>query len=312
MISRIGMGRLLPALFGALLALPPAPASPQAAGLKSPLPAEILGWKAAGPDREFDRATLGSYMVGGEDLYLAYDFRRLTSREYVRPASPRLTAELFEMGSPEEAFGLYSNEREASPADFGNGGLSGSRYIQFWKGPVFVRVHTEREMPETRKALTALAQAIATGLPPGGRKPLLVSCLPILDLLPGRVSFLHLQSTIERFKFPGDASALMLGRETDAVLAQYRREGKTLEVLICLYPSEAPAGRAFDSVLKLYFGVRAGRADEALSKKIAPERFAAARLAGRALILVFDAPDKSAARTLLDQVLARTKDVLGS
>lgn len=312
MTFRIGIGRLLPGLFGLLLTLSPSATTAQDPGLKSPLPAEVQGWKAAGPDRVFDKATLGSYMVGGADLYLAYDFRRLTSREYVRPASPRLTAEIFEMGSPEEAFGLFTNELEASPADFGNGGLSGSRYIQFWKGPVFVRVHAEREMPETRKALTALAQSIAVALPPGGRKPLLVSCLPILDLLPGRVSYFHLQSTVERFKFPGDTSALMLGRETDAVLAQYRREGKTLQVLICLYPSEAPAGRAFDAVLKAYFGVRAGRSDEVVNKKIAPERFAAARLTGRALILVFDAPDKSAARTLLDQVHARTKDVLGS
>jgi len=311
MIARTTLKRIGPALLFLLLGPAPAPGSPEAAGPKSLLPAEVLGWKSAGTDRVFDRKTLGSYMIGGEDIYLAYDFRKLTSREYVRPSWPRLTAEIFEMGSPEEAFGLFTNEREASPADFGNGGLSGARFIQFWKGPLFVRVHTEREMPESRKALTALAAAIASALPPGGRKPVLVSCLPTQDLLPARLSYFHLRATIERLKFPGDAAALGLGPDTDAVLAQYRREGKTLEVLICLYPADGPALRAFESVRRAYFGLKSGPADEVVSKRIAPDRFAAVRLAGRALILVFDAPDKDAARTLSDQVRARTREVLG-
>ena len=301
-----------PVLFCLILALRPVPGSSQSSGPTSPLPAEILGWKAAGPDRVFDRTTLGRYMTGGEDIYFAYDFRKLTSRDYVRPESPRLTAEVFEMGSPEEAFGLFTNEREASPADVGNGGLSGTRYLQFWKGSTFVRVHTEREMPETRKALTALAQEIAAALPPGGRKPLIVSCLPTLDLVPGRLSYLHLRTTIDRLRFPGDASALNLGPKTDAVYAQYRREGQSLDAFVCLYPTDEEARHALDSILKAYFGVKNARPDEVVNKKISSGRFASVRLIGRTLILVFNAPDKSAARTLSDQIHARTREVLGS
>ncbi len=312
MTSKTLFKRALPALFGLALFAFRASAAPPPAGLDAVLPAEVLGWKPAGPDQTFDPSNLARYMAGGEGLYLAYDFRKLTTREYARPAYPRLTAEVFEMGSPEEAFGLFSNEREASPADFGNGGLAGTRFIQFWKGSVFVRIVTEREMAETRKALTTLAQTIATALPPGGRKPLLVSCLPVQDLLPGRVSYFHLQSTIERFKFPGDPSVLALGRETDGVLAEYRRGGKTLAVLICRYPSQDGAGRVFDAVLRAYFGLKGASAGEVVTRKLAPERFATARLADRAVILVFDAPGKGEARTLSDQVFARTKDVLGS
>jgi hypothetical protein len=303
---------ILPVLSGLVLALFPAPASSRASGPQSPLPGEILGWKAAGPGRVFDRTTLGRYMTGGEDLYLAYDFRKLTSRDYVKPAGPRVTAEIFEMGSPEEAFGLFTNEREASPAEVGNAGLSGIRYLQFWKGPMFVRVLSEREMPESRKALTALAQAIAAALPPGGRKPLVVSCLPTQDLVPGRLSFFHLRSTLERLRFPGDASALILDAKTDAVLAQYRREGQTLEAIVCIYPTDDQAGRALASVLEAYFGVKSGKPGEVVAKKISSGRFASVRLTGRALILVFNAPDKGAAGALSDQIHARTKEVLGS
>lgn len=302
----------LPVLAGLVLALVPAPASPQAAGLRSPLPNEILGWKAAGPDRVFDRTTLGRYMTGGEEIYLAYDFRRLVSRDYVKPSSPRLTAEIFEMGSPEEAFGLFTNEREASPAEVGNAGLSGLRYLQFWKGSMFVRVLTEREMPESRKALTALAQSVAAALPTGGRKPLVVSCLPVQDLVPGRLSFFHLRSTLERLRFPGNASALQLDAKADAVLAQYRREGQTFEAVVCIYPTDDQAGRAIASVLEAYFGVKSAKPGEVVSKKISSGRFASARLTGRTLILVFNAPDKKSAGTLSDQIHARTREVLGS
>jgi hypothetical protein len=251
-------------------------------------------------------------MVGAEELYLAYDFRRLISRDYAKPASPRLTAEIFEMGSPEEAFGLFTNEREASPAEVGNAGLSGLRYLQFWKGPVFVRVLAEREMPESRKALTALAQSIASALPPGGRKPLVVSCMPTQDLVPGRLSFFHLPATLERLRFPSDPSALRLEAKTDAVFAQYRREGQTLEAVVCIYPTEDHAGRALASVLEAYFGVKSAKPDEVVNKKIASGRFASVRLTGRALILVFNAPDKKSTGALSDQIYARTREVLGS
>jgi hypothetical protein len=303
---------IISVLAGLLLGLVPVRAASQAGNPKDALPAEILGWKTSRPDQTYDRTTLGRYMTGGEGLYLAYDFRRLVSREYARPLFPRLTAEVYEMGSPEEAFGLFSYERQASPADVGNGGTMGTRYLQFWKGGVFVRVHTEREMPETRKALNALAQAIADALPPGGRKPLIVTCLPVLDLVPGRLSYFHLPSTLERFKFPGDVAALKLGPQTEAVLAEYRREGKPLKALVCLYPTADAAETAQTSILKAYFGTGPARTGEIVGKRLAPERYAAVRRTGRTIILVFDAPDKGAARTLSDQIDARTKDVLGS
>ena len=177
---------------------------------------------------------------------------------------------------------------------------------------MFVRVLTEREMPESRKALTALAQSIAAALPPGGRKPLVVSCLPIQDLVPGRLSFFHLRSTLDRLGFPGDASALRLDAKTDAVLAQYRREGQTLEALVCIYPTDDQAARALASVLDAYFGVKSAKPGEVVGKKLSAGRFASVRLTDRTLILVFNAPDKGAAGALSDQIHARTKEVLGS
>jgi hypothetical protein len=303
---------IISVLAGILLGLLPVRAASQAGIPKETLPAEVLGWKTSRPDQTYDRTTLGLYMPGGEDIFLAYDFRRLVSREYARPTFPRLTAEIYEMGSPEEAFGLFTFERQASPEEVGNEGLSGARFIQFWKGRVFVRVQTGREMPEAQKAMSALAQAIASALPPGGRKPLIVTCLPVLDLVPGRLSYFHLPSTLERFKFPGDVAALDLGPRTEAVLAEYRREGKPLEALVCLYPTAEAAETALTSVLKAYFGAGPARPGEVVAKRLAPGRFAAVRLTGRTLILVFNAPDRGAAKTLSDQIQARTKDVMGS
>jgi hypothetical protein len=275
------------------------------------LPAEILGWKAVGPAQVFDGTTLGRYMVGGEEFYLAYDFRKLTSRVYARQGAPRLTAEIFEMGSSEEAFGLFTNEREAVPAEVGNEGLAGSRFLQFWKGRMFVRVLTEHETPEARKALSALAQAIASALPAGGRKPLVVSCLPTQDLVPGRVSFLHSLTTLERLKFPGDAGVLRLGPGTDAAYAQYHRGGQPLETLVVLYPSDDIAHEAWRAVLDVYFGVRGNAPAEVTIKKIAPGSFAAGRLTGRVLILAFGAADRRALQALSDQIDSRTREVFG-
>lgn len=85
-----------------------ASAQPQLAKLlASPLPGQTKSEAAASfykPD------TLYQYIDGGADVYLLYDFQLLLHQDF-KTGSGELTADIYEMGKPEDAFGIYSGER---------------------------------------------------------------------------------------------------------------------------------------------------------------------------------------------------------
>jgi hypothetical protein len=57
-----------------------------------------------GPDN------LYQYMDGGADVYLLYDFQVLLHQDFKRGQAD-LTVDIFDMGNPEDAFGMYAAER---------------------------------------------------------------------------------------------------------------------------------------------------------------------------------------------------------
>ena len=54
--------------------------------------------------------TLYQYIDGGADVYLLYDFQVLLHQDFKAGAAD-ITADVYDMGKPEDAFGIYSAER---------------------------------------------------------------------------------------------------------------------------------------------------------------------------------------------------------
>ena len=75
------------------------------------LPEEVAGWRANGGLQTYDRETIFKFMDGAGEVYLQYGFRRLFVREFARAGSPTIGAQLYDMTSPGEAFGIFSFER---------------------------------------------------------------------------------------------------------------------------------------------------------------------------------------------------------
>jgi len=53
---------------------------------------------------------LYQYIDGGADIFLLYDFRLLVHQDF-RNGDLELTADIYDMGRPEDAFGMYASER---------------------------------------------------------------------------------------------------------------------------------------------------------------------------------------------------------
>lgn len=78
--------------------------------LREPLPGKAITESAA---VTYNPDTLYQYIDGGADLYLLYEFKALRHQDFKSGAS-ELTADIYEMTKPEDAFGIYASERSPS------------------------------------------------------------------------------------------------------------------------------------------------------------------------------------------------------
>ena len=82
------------------------------AHLVDALVSRLQDWKLTEKPLTFLPETLFEYINGAAEIYLAYDFRVLTVVQFGQEGSPvNLSAEIYEMSSPTNAFGIYSAER---------------------------------------------------------------------------------------------------------------------------------------------------------------------------------------------------------
>jgi len=85
-----------------------ASAQPQLAKLLvEPLPGHP---KREGTPVSYKPDTLYQYIDGGADVYLLYDFQTLLHQDF-KSGAAEVTVDIYDMGRPEDAFGIYSAER---------------------------------------------------------------------------------------------------------------------------------------------------------------------------------------------------------
>jgi hypothetical protein len=100
--------------------------------LQSELPLEIMGWKAVSEDRIFDRTTIYSYINGGAEVYKAYDMQSCLSRRYAITGGPDIILDIFDMGSPQNAFGVFTHDTDGKVIDVGQEGRLRPGWLNFW------------------------------------------------------------------------------------------------------------------------------------------------------------------------------------
>jgi hypothetical protein len=103
--------------------------------------------------------------------------------------------EIYEMQSPEAAFGIYTFKTGDSgkAIDVGNEGLLEDYYLNSRKGNFLVTVIGFDAKEETITGITAAAKVVAAKIKGSGQRPQLVHVLPDVDSLltkPGGVTYL--------------------------------------------------------------------------------------------------------------------------
>ena len=120
--------------------------SPALRAQRPPIPAEVKTRLAAllptGKNApRFYSSDLYRYMDGGADIYLKYGLVAMAHREY-KNAGVDMTVDVFDMGGPLQAFGIYSAERspEYHFIPIGAEGYSSESTLNFLQGRYYVRL----------------------------------------------------------------------------------------------------------------------------------------------------------------------------
>lgn len=263
------------------------------------IPRNIGPWQASGEEHVYNRETLYDYMDGGAEVYLAFDFRQVWTRKYSAPGGKEMTLDIFDMGSPEEAYGIFSCDRDDPGAGIGQDSEYGFGLLRFRQGRFFVTVMTAEEDEVAGKAVLDVGRAVVKVLGPPGPGPDMVGFLPRESLRPDRTSYFHGNVSLNNRYFIASENILGLDRSTDCVFAEYETgSGEPGLLLLIRYSGEERTLAARRSFLSSY-APEAGPEGLAQTEN---KKWVSATARGRHLVIVFESPSPDWARKLVSSI----------
>ena len=217
------------------------------------LPGQIDGWSLTEKQLLETRQSLYDYIDGGAELYISYGFQSAISCRYIKEGQPEVTAEIFDLGSAPNAFGVYSQTRDMEETDYGQGSyyVNGAQF--FWKGRYWISLMTSETTEESVKLLLKLAGLIDEVITETGEPPSILSVLPAEGLVPGGTLYFHHYIWLNSYYFIAAENILEIDENTPAVLAKYGPPEERLYLLAIEYPDIAKAEQAFTAFGKHFF-----------------------------------------------------------
>jgi len=209
------------------------------------LPESISDWVREDTTITYDRETIFDYINGAGEVYRSYAFSQVVVARYERPGIDAFTVELFDMGTAEDAYGVFSYAREQEEVGIGGGFESRGSILCFWQDRYYVCVAAEQRADDTGDLLDEIARGVSAQLPPAGERPPLVGMLPSEGLIPHSDRFFHLHQTLNYNYYLVRENVLNLTPATDALMARYQ-PGSTYLVII-EYSDVDAAGAALSS-----------------------------------------------------------------
>jgi hypothetical protein len=261
------------------------------------VPQNVDGWTLTEGPRVYERGSLFDYINGGAELYLAYSFEKLSAFRFSTSEGPDIILDIFEMASSQDAFGVFSAEREGPDTGIGQGSEYDGWLLRFWKGPYFVSIVALGDAPRSKDAVQSLGVAVAESIHETGRPPALVGRLPPDGLQLETVKYVRSHHLLNMLFFVSTENILGIGHDTDVVLARYDEGSKRPCLLLAQYPTPVHAEWARGGFKDSYM-------PDATDNAVETENgtWTASAIYGNVVAIVFDAPSRMSAMTILDRV----------
>jgi len=174
---------------------------------------KVKGWLWRKQPTAYSAQTLYKYIDGAADLYLAYGFREATVVEFYRGKSDVIMLDVYDMGRPLHAFGIFNSEKPAGAKGTGIGAQSyvSSNLAAFWKGPFYVKLSVVDGKGE---ALSALARAADMYLPASAELPVELRRLPAQHRLRDSEGYVKKDALGHQFLVETISADYQLGKAT--------------------------------------------------------------------------------------------------
>ncbi len=264
------------------------------------LPSSVHQWKISEAPHSYPGRSIFDYMDGAGEVYLAYKFEDLLVQRYACPGQEEILAELYDMGSPLGAFGIFSYMMGRGPTvPIGQDGEYKGGLLCFWRGRYFAYVKTDNENDQAKNAVLELGKLISEAIHYDGERPEILRFLPEGEYRPTTVRYFFRNEILNNHFTVADGNPLLLNDKTECVLVRMTRDRSTL--LLIAYPSQEQADSAYSSFLAQYLpGVR-----KAGIVKTGDGKWTSSVKQDRYVAVVFDALTKKQAGKTLQTVTRR-------
>jgi hypothetical protein len=250
-----------------------------------------------GQAEHFVGKKLFDYMNGGAELYLAFGFVDIGVRNFEQDAT-KATVEIYQMGSQDDAYGIYAMAASGKPVDVGVPATLSPGMLSFFKGRFYVRVVAKSDPAKAMDLLSKLGEKVAAGLPGGAKPPAEIARLPP-GMNPGSTRFLRGPQTARTIWFDGEGD-ILLDADTRAVTAFYTQGDEDLQATHVGFKTPSAALKAC-SALATKLGLKPEVKDASCraTGKTQDDVFTTLAARESALLWVSGAPDQKAAGDLM-------------
>lgn len=205
---------------------------------------EGLAWLPPLSETEvYSPETLYEKINGRAPAYLDFGFKELQCRTFAVEGKPEEFVDVFvfTMGSPLDAFGIYSMENagEGEALDFVPDGVRGGLGCYFRRGDAYVQVNGSSEAPAVQRLVNRVARELALQLPANEQGLEARKGLSLEGIRPGTMTYI---------------SENAYGQETlrGVFEAEVEQEGATLRVFVMRAGSPEAAVETWEAVRGFY------------------------------------------------------------
>jgi hypothetical protein len=268
------------------------------------LPDAPQGWQIEGESRSYSSDNLYEYINGGAELYISFGFKNVGSRIYTGVKQPDILLDIFDMGSSQSAFGIFSHSRERLEQDYGQGSQMSPGLLIFWKGRYYVSILATPETPESRKAVDWIARRIEQSITETGSLPEILRVLPEEGLISESIRTFTHHAWINTYYFIAEENLLNINPQNTAVLAKYQVKDEKLLLLLVEYTDEIDALNACDTFIQGFLPEA-----EQEAAQIEDKTWVAIRSVDNYVVVVFQGITVASAVELLDQFEEKVNEI---
>ncbi|KAA3616614.1 MAG: hypothetical protein DWQ05_12855 [Calditrichaeota bacterium] len=153
---------------------------------------ELAGWTLDGDPEVATGEDLYLLINGGAEIYHEYGFKRVVFQRYTHEIAGDLNVEIYEMDSPQAAYGIYTFKTgdEGKSIKFGNAGWLESYFLNYWKGNFLVTIIGMTPESDMADFISEMGIIIDLKISGQTKKPEIISYLPDENLPENGITYL--------------------------------------------------------------------------------------------------------------------------